>query len=268
PIPSVGIANEDGQRLRRALGDGMRPSVSIKMANSVGDGVAHNVIAEITGTGSSDEVVFAGAHLDSWDVGQGATDNGLGCAIVLEAARALRSRPGRPTRTIRFALWAAEETGLHGSRAYVANHAAELDRIVGVMNFDMTGDPHGYWMPGNEDAPGFLRDLARRLAPLGMREEFGHKPGLHSDHQPFMLAGVPVLALTGRLPDGGGGHYYHTAGDTFEKVSLPGLCRAAAVAAHTLWALAEAPERPYRRKSREEVDAMMAAAGLADAMLD
>ena len=268
PIPSLGISREDGERLQRMLRDGLRPRVRIDMRNSTHDWTARNIIGEITGQSEPDGIVLAGAHLDSWDVSQGATDNGLGCAIVIEAARALVSLGLRPRRTIRFALWAAEETGLHGSRAYTADHADELDRTVCVMNFDMTGDPHGYWTPGNDTMPDMIRGLTRQLAPLGMREEVSSKPGLHSDHQPFMLAGVPVVGLLASLPTGSGRTYYHTAADTFEKVSFPALCRAAAVAAHTLWAFADCSEPPYSRKTPAEVDAMIEAAGLREAILD
>ncbi len=268
PIPSLGISREDGERLQRLLRDGLRPQVRIEMENSTRDGTARNIIGEITGETAPEQIVLAGAHLDSWDISQGATDNGLGCAIVIEAARAIAALGVRPKRTIRFALWAAEETGLHGSRAYTVSHADELDRTVCVMNFDMTGDPHGYWTPGNEVVPDMLRGLTRQLAPLGMRDEFSSKPGLHSDHQPFMLAGVPVVGLAAGLPGGGGRAYYHSTADTFEKVSLPVLCRAAAVAAHTLWAFAECDEPPYRRRTADEVDAMIEAAGLREAILD
>jgi Zn-dependent M28 family amino/carboxypeptidase len=132
------------------------------------------------------------------------------------------------------------------------------------MNFDMTGDPYGYWTPGCSEPGDLLRRLAAQLAPLGMTGDHTHEAGLHSDHQPFMLAGVPIVGLMARLPEGGGGHYYHSAGDTFEKVSLPALCRAAAVAAHTLWALADVPERTFSRLTQDEVDAMIAEAGLTE----
>lgn len=266
PIPSMGISQEDAGRLQRALKDGLRPVVRIRMANSISTGVARNVLADIPGADLRDEIVLAGAHLDSWDVAQGATDNGLGCAIVLQAAHALAATGRSPRRTIRFALWAAEETGLHGSRRYVAENEQALDSIAAVMNFDMTGDPYGYWTPGHRAPHPLLRALADQLAPLGMRQDFSSAAGLHSDHQPFMLAGVPIVGLAARLPDGGGGHYYHSAGDTFEKVSLPALCRAGAVAAHTLWALADAPERPFSRLTPNEVDEMISEAGLSDAV--
>ena len=266
PIPSIGLTKEDSDRLQRALSGGIRPAVRIRMDNRTFAGTARNVLADIAGSELPDEIVLAGAHLDSWDVAQGATDNGLGCAIVLQAARSLAACGRAPRRTLRFALWAAEETGLHGSRNYVATHGDELDRVAAVMNFDMTGDPYGYWTPGHPESHDVLRRLAAQLAPLGMTDEASHQAGLHSDHQPFMLAGVPIVGLMARLPEGGGGHYYHSAGDTFEKVSLPALCRAAAVAAHTLWALADTPDRTFARMTKEEVDAMVAEAGLTEAI--
>ena len=127
-----------------------------------------------------------------------------------------------------FALWTAEETGLLGSTAYVAGHEAELPRHRAVMNFDMTGDPYGYWLPGQDGPSGMLTRLAEQLAPLGMGASVDLKPGLHSDHQPFMLAGVPIVSLLGRLSSDGA-RYYHSLGDTFEKVDLPALCRARCV---------------------------------------
>ena len=265
PIPSLGISQEDGLRLRRLIADGVRPEARIAMRNRIVRGEARNVIAEIPGRERPEEFVLAGGHLDSWDVAQGATDNGLGSAIVLEAARALNAVGRRPRRTLRFVLWAAEEIGLLGSHDYAARHADSLDDHVAVMNFDMTGAPYGYWTPGRPQRHPVLAALARQLAPLGMGEDHGHKASLHSDHQPFMLAGVPVVGLLARLvPEGG--RYYHSVGDTFEKVSLPDFCAASAVAAHTLWALAEAEERPWQRLDPEGVKAMVAAADLVEAL--
>jgi Iap family predicted aminopeptidase len=240
PIPSVGIALEDGLRLKRLIAQGANPHVRIQMRNRFAEMFARNVIAEIPGEAEPETVVLAGAHLDSWDVAQGATDNGLGCAIVLEMARALASLPRRPRCTLRFALWAAEEVGLLGSREYARRHAAALPNHRAVMNFDMTGDPYGFVcpQPRSADPPRLVKDLAARLAGLGMREEFSSKATLHSDHQPFLLAGVPVVMLLANRA-GDGAHYYHSVGDTIEKVSLPAMARAAAVGACTLWCLSE-----------------------------
>ena len=265
PIPSVGISLEDGRRLRRLLESGVQPTVRVAMSNRFVDGVARTVLADIAGALAPEEAVIAGAHLDSWDVAQGAVDNGQGVAIVMEMARAFAALGEAPRRTLRFALWAAEEVGLMGSTAYVANHAAELDRLAAVMNFDMTGDPTGFYTPGIAEPGDLLRGLARQLGPLGVREEFGRRASLHSDHQPFMLAGVPIVSVAGRL-DEEAGRYYHAVGDTFDKVAAPAVCRAACVGATTMWALAEAPERPFARLSPAQVRAMVAEADLGEAL--
>lgn len=264
PIPSVGIALEDGERLRRLLETGASSVVRLRMKNRFVESVARNVIAEIPGTDLANEIVLAGAHLDSWDVSQGATDNGLGTAIVLEMARVLARLPA-PRRTMRFALWAAEEVGLFGSTRYSEEHSEELGRHAAVLNFDMTGSPCGYWCPGRPEQAEILRQLDRQMIALGMTGEYGHDAGLHSDHQPFMLAGVPVLALRGQL-EGKGGRYYHSTGDTFEKVSIPGLCRASAVATRTMFALANEDQRSLTRLSPTAVGAMVSAAGLGEAL--
>lgn len=265
PIPSLGIGKEDGLRLRRLIAAGSTPTVRIEMSNGFHDALGRTVLAEIPGRSAPDEIVLAGAHLDSWDVAQGATDNGLGAAIVLEMARARAALPERPARTIRFALWAAEEIGLLGSAHYSATHEHELDRHVAVMNFDMTGDPHGYWSPGRPGPDPLLDGLAAQLAGIGMTSERNSKAALHSDHQAFMLAGVPVVGLQATLP-GDAGRYYHSVGDTFEKVSLPALARAAAAGAHTAWAIADAPRRPWPRLSPTQVRRMIDEADLYGAL--
>lgn len=263
PIPAIGISKEDGERLLRLLAAGAEVLAHVKMTNSVRQGTARNVLADIPGATLPDEVVLAGGHLDSWDISQGATDNGLGSAIVLEMAHTLSSLPRRPARTLRFALWAAEEIGLVGSHHYCSG--ADLDKHVGVLNFDMTGDPFGYYIPGRPEPPSLLRGLVDQYAPLGMRHEYAHRAGLHSDHQPFMLAGVPVVSLLGKLPEEGG-YYYHSVGDTFEKVSYGGLCRAAAVGAGTMWSIASELDRSFARFEVEQVRRMILDADLVDAL--
>lgn len=275
PIPSLGISQEDGERLLRLLAAGKTPTARIEMTNAFRSGTARNVIADLRGSERPEEVVLAGAHLDCWDVAQGATDNGLGVAIVLEMARVLALAPRRPRRTLRFALWAAEEVGLYGSWNYASRHQAHLSEMAAVMNFDMTADPHGYWAPRPEallkaqsEEPGLalLRGVADQLAPLGMRQTFRHRAGLHSDHQPFMLNGVPVLALLATNATQGA-HYYHSVGDTFEKVSLPAFARAATVGAHTLWALADSESRPFATLDPAGVRTLIDEADLYDALV-
>lgn len=266
-IPSLGISLEDGLRLKRLLAAGSVPTVHIAMTNGFATRPTRNVLADLTGRERPDEIVLAGGHLDSWDVAQGAVDNGLGAAIVLEMARALAALAAvgwRPRRTVRFALWAAEEIGLLGSKHHVAQHGDALDDIVAVMNFDMTGDPFGYWTPGHAPAP-LLVALADQLAPLGMRRAFDDKAGLHSDHEPFMLEGVPVVGLRATLPPDIG-RTYHSHSDTFDKVALAPFARAACVGAHTLLALADAPERPLPRLGPPAVRRMLERAALVEAL--
>lgn len=265
PIPSLGISSEDGLRLRRLIENGESPTVRITMTNGFHDAMARNVLAEIPGRESPDEIVLLGAHLDSWDVAQGATDNGLGAAIVLQMAHALAALPERPRRTIRFALWAAEEIGLRGSKHYAAERAAQLDSHAAVMNFDMTGDPFGYWSPGRDGPDPLLDGLTKELAGLGMSKPRTSKAQLHSDHQPFMLEGVPIVGLQATLPNDAG-RYYHSVGDTFEKVSPAALARAAAVGALTAWAIADAETRPWPRLAPEAVRKMIDAADLHEAL--
>lgn len=266
-IASLGIAREDGLRLRRLLASGMAPRLAIRMRNQLSAGRGRTILAEIPGRDPAAGLVLAGGHLDSWDLAQGATDNGLGAAIVLEMAGVLAGLPlaARPRAALRFALWTAEEVGLLGSSAYVAAREAELPRHRAVMNFDMTGAPYGYWLPGLGGPGSMLPRLAEQLAPLGMSGRVDHRAGLHSDHQPFMLAGVPVVGLLGELgPDGA--RFYHSLGDTFEKVDLAAFCRAAAVGAATLWALADEAVPSFAHLSAEAVDAMVDRAGLREAL--
>ncbi|MEO8083188.1 MAG: M28 family peptidase [Ardenticatenales bacterium] len=266
-IPSLGISLEDGLRLKRLLAGGAVPRVHVAMRNTFAPSTTRTVLADLPGAERPDEIVLAGGHLDSWDVAQGATDNGLGSAIVLEMARALavlHARGIRPRRTLRFALWAAEEIGLCGSHHYVDTNKAALDAHAAVMNFDMTGDPYGYWTPGHAPHP-LLAALADQLAPLGMLRAFDDKAGLHSDHEPFMLEGVPVVGLRAVLPSNVG-RYYHGIGDTFDKVAVAPFARAACVGAHTLWALADAPERPLPRLAPPAVRRMLERADLVEAL--
>lgn len=265
PIPSIGISLEDGERLRRLLKDGVRPRVRVVMENHLHGGTARNVLADLPGAERPDEIVLCGAHLDAWDVAQGALDNGLGVAIVLEMARVLAHLKKRPKRTIRFALWAAEEVGLLGSKQYVAHYLSDLHRHVAIMNFDMTGDPVGYWTPGAPAKPALLEALALQLAPIGMTGAWDSKPGLHSDHQPFMLEGVPVVCISGRLSQEAS-RFYHSQGDTLDKVDFPALCRAATAGAFSAWAIAEAECPPYPRKDPREVAAMIQEARLEEAL--
>lgn len=264
PIPMAQVAREPGLRLRRLLAAGRDLRVSLDLKNRVGGPWRpQNVVAEIRGSQRPDEIVLIGAHLDSWDLGTGALDNGVNCALVVEVARALVAA-GRPARTVRLVLFTGEETGLLGSRGYVASHREELDRHVAVLIHDI-GDGRivGYY---NNGRPELTAPLSAALAPVEQWGAGGSNDSavLGTDNFDFLLEGVPNLVADQQteryLAD------YHAESDTFDKVDLREARWNAAVAAVAVAGLAGAPERLGRRQSRDEVAALLEKAGLADQM--
>lgn len=221
-IPAVCIGLEDGAALRAALAEGRTPTAHITMRNHRGPVQAHNVVAQITGSRWPDEVIVVGGHLDSWDLATGAVDNGIGAFSVLDLARAMVAAGVRPERTVRFVLFMGEEQGLLGSRALVDHYrrTGELERVRCMINLDMSGSPQGFGVAGPE---GWSDQLGTICAAMRM-EDSTHFAGrtseevwLHSDHQPFLLAGVPVLYP---LSDLGAAVYacYHSDCDDIQLV--------------------------------------------------
>jgi hypothetical protein len=264
PLPMVQVAREDGLRLARLLEKGRDLRVTLDVENRVGGPwQPQNVIAEIRGSERANEIVLLGAHLDSWDLGTGALDNGVNCALVVEVARAIAAGP-RPKRTVRFVLFTGEEIGLLGSRGYAAAHEAEMDRHVGALIHDIgDGKVVGYFTNGR---PELRPALARALAPVsgwgaaGMNDE----AILGTDNFDFLLQGVPNLIANQEtekyLPD------YHAESDTFDKVDVSQARRNAAIAAVAVTGIANAPSRLGARQSRAEVAKLLERTGLADQM--
>ncbi len=251
PIPMAQVAREDGLRLVRLLEQGEALRVSVEVRNRVGGAwEGQNVVAEIRGRELPGEIVLLGAHLDSWDLGTGALDNGVNCALVVEVARALASGP-RPRRTVRFVLFTGEEQGLLGSRAYVLRHQAELDRHAAVLIHDIgDGRIRGYF---NNGRPDLTPALAAALAPVASSGAGGSNDEalLGTDNFDFLLEGVPNFVAdqdtAPYLAD------YHAESDTFDKVNLPAARWNAAVAAVAVWNLADAPSRPGPRQTRAQI---------------
>jgi carboxypeptidase Q len=181
---------------------------------------ARNVVAEIPGTRWPQEVVVVGGHLDSWDLATGATDNGLGAYSILDMARAMVASGVRPARTIRFVLFMGEEQGLLGSEALVAQYARtqELANVRCMINMDMTGDPFGFSAVGPEGWTAIVDSAMGAMHALDttFRAELKDRPGLHSDHQSFLLAGVPVINPLSDL----GGHVYGCYHSSCDDVHL------------------------------------------------
>ncbi len=197
---------------------------------------AYNTVGEIPGTDKPNEYVVVGGHLDSWDLAQGATDNGTGSVVVLETARVLMKSGIRPRRTIRFILFTGEEQGLHGSKAYVTQHKDELPRISACLVHDTgTGKVTGL---GLRHRPGLQPILEKELASL--RElgltDFQAAFILGSDHATFDRAEVPGLCMS--QESAGYRLSHHTQADTLDRALEPNLIQGAQVIAVTALRLA------------------------------
>jgi carboxypeptidase Q len=213
----------------------------------------YNTVAEIRGTEKPDEVVIIGAHLDSWDLGTGATDNGTGSMAVLAAARALQKVGVKPKRTIRFVLFTGEEQGLNGSRAYVKAHKDELAKISGVLVHDSgTGKVLTIGLMGNYGA---RETIDHALYPLAKANEIGLvEPSLRreggSDHVPFDEAGVPGFWCVQDVADYDKMH--HSQADRLEHVRWEDLTEGAQVLAVFAYNVAQLPELLPRKPEKEK----------------
>jgi hypothetical protein len=261
-LPSAQVGREDVQLIRRLLDNGP-VRIAFELHNKVSPGpvTVNNVIAEIRGGERPDEWVIVGAHLDSWDFGTGAQDNGTGVAMVLDAARAMAALGRAPRRSIRFALWGGEEQGLVGSMAYVRAHEGELVRCVANINTDGgSGHVRGFLTPGRHDVAHAMRPISRTLlAGLGAAAlDESMRYAFQSDDGPFILNGIPALDLN---PDETKyDQVHHKASDTIDKVDRHDLAVGAATVAIAAFAIADAAQPIAPHLDRPAIAAMLAAA--------
>jgi len=260
PLPVLSVAREDVLFLRRLLASGP-VRVTLDVANTLDTSPARerNVVAEIKGT-LPDDVVLVGAHFDSWDPGQGAQDDGVGVAAVLEAARILESLGIRPRRTIRFVWFSGEEQALLGSRAYVEAHGSELDTLRAVLIMDSGAQlPRGFKVHGRADVEAAARAILAPLASLGAAD-LDLDATFDMDHGPFLAAGVPVFTLW--VDPGDYDTHHHAVSDTFDKVDPRMLALDTAVLAVAAHQLADSPQPPGRRLSAPEATQLLERLGL------
>lgn len=237
-IPAAALSVVDAEMLHRivALGKPVRFRMSLG-AKSLPEAEGANVVGDVEGSESPSEIVLLGAHLDSWDLGQGALDDGAGCGIIIEAARQIGRLPKKPRRTVRVVLYANEENGLAGGRAYAKEHEAELSKHVLAMEADFGA--------GRVYEAHFLGDEAKRpqfSALIDLVKAIGVEPSPASayggaDLGPLMTAGVPVMDLRQD-----GSLYFdvhHTANDTMEQVHKDDIDQAAATFAAVAYGAAD-----------------------------
>jgi Zn-dependent M28 family amino/carboxypeptidase len=239
-IPTAALSVEDADLVARLAARGpVRVHLTLQ-DEARPDADSFNVLAELRGRERPDEIVVIGAHIDSWDVGQGAQDDGSGCAIVMEALSTLRRLGLTPRRTIRAVLFTSEEIGVRGGHTYAERHAAELPRHAGAFETDIgAGTPLGIRMDAAPGAVAEARVLATLLAPIGATLVDTGFAG--SDIEPMGAAGVPLFGLYSDPA-----HYFdvhHSVADTLEKIDPAALGRN--VAAMATWAFVVA-DRPAR----------------------
>lgn len=255
PIPAICIGKEDGFALKKSLQTGKRVSATIKMTNNSGPIRARNVIATIPGTELPEERIVIGGHLDSWDLATGAIDNGIGSFAVLDMARAFKANNLRPKRTVQFVMFMGEEQGLLGSRHMVreAVQDGSIESIKYMLNFDMTGNPIGISAGGMVTDTTFFQTLGNELAQVDTiyKKQFSRGGGLHSDNQPFMLEGVPVLGMHSNL-DRSIYRCYHADCDDFSLVNETHIRNTARFGTMVLFAIADAPALPAARMNSEQ----------------
>ena len=261
-IPQAILAREDALRLQRAVD--LYPGkmrARLTLPNKISGPVEQeNVIGEIRGYEKPDEIVVLAAHLDSWELGTGALDNGCNAALVIEAARAIKASGLLPRRTIRFILFGGEEQGMIGSYGYVRAHRAELDKYRGVVIFDTgIGRVTGFSLGGRADIDSALQEIQKFFAGWGVNHNTTDAM-TGTDHFDFMLEGVPTLVANQEIAN-----YlfnYHAASDTFDKVDIRELKLNTVQAAVMAWGIADRAQPLGERLSRSEVEEMLKRTGL------
>ena len=215
--------------------------IELKNTFSTGEVEVYNTVAEIPGAEKPDEVVIIGGHIDSWDLGTGATDNGTGIMAVLEAARALKAVGVKPKRTIRFVLFSGEEEGLHGSRAYVKAHEKEMSKISGVLIHDTgTGRVKSIGLQGRYDLREVMEKVVEPFKEAVNLEELSMRNMMGTDHLSFLPHGVPAFAVVQDPAEYRKTH--HTESDTFDKVYPDEINQGAKVLAAWAYNVAMLPD--------------------------
>jgi carboxypeptidase Q len=242
-IPAAALSVEDAMMLHRLQDRGEPLVVTLRMgAHTLPDAPSRNVVAEIVGREKPDEVVVLGGHIDSWDVGQGAMDDGGGSVAAWEAVRLLKRLGLRPRRTVRVVLWTNEENGGRGAEAYAKAHAGELSRHVLAMESDNgVFNPRGYVLGGSDSAAAVIRQVAALMQPIGATglERVDGSPA--ADTEPLAAAGIPAMEL-----DVDGSRYFwyhHSDADMLDKLDPAELARCVAAMAVMAYVVADLPER-------------------------
>jgi Zn-dependent M28 family amino/carboxypeptidase len=279
-VPQVTVTKEQFNRLVRMLkaGETLKMAVDIAVQYHDDDLMAYNTVAEIPGTDLKDEVVMLGGHIDSWHSGTGATDNGAGVAVAIEAARIIKAAGLKPRRTIRVGLWSGEEQGLLGSRAYVAKHfgktppsfggppvatntasngstpkdsaasapTSEFEKFAGYFNLDNgTGKIRGVYLQGNEAVRPIFRKWLQPFKEMGATTLTISNTG-GTDHQSFDGIGLPGFQFIQDVVEYNS-RTHHSNQDVFDRIQADDMKQAAVIMASFVYNAATADEKLPRK---------------------
>jgi carboxypeptidase Q len=249
-IPAAALSVEDAMMLHRFQDRGEPVVVTLRMAARVlPDSPSRNVVAEVVGRERPDEVVVLGGHIDSWDVGQGAMDDGGGAVAAWEAVRVIHRLGLRPRRTVRVVLWTNEENGGRGGLAYRNMHAAQLGKHVLAMESDNGAfTPHGFRFSGSESAFATAQAVGGLLKPIGAGTVSRESESPEADITPLVERGVPGVGL-----DVDRTRYFwfhHSDGDTLDKLDPADVARCVAAMAVMAYVVADLPDPLPRTAAR------------------
>jgi carboxypeptidase Q len=270
-VPVVSMTAEDQGQLERYIARGLTPRVHFNVQNTFSSGPVEsaNVVGEIRGRENPEQVLVVGGHLDSWDLSEGSTDNGMGSSCALGAADAILRSGMKPRRTIRFVLFTGEEQGLDGSFAYVKQHQAEMPNHLGSLILDNGQGPvRSFQLGGRDDLVEAFRPFAAALAEIH-EVKVDDKIEDGTDTLPFSMAGLPGINMDQDSPEYK--YTHHSAADALEAVKQDVLAQDATLMALAAYWIADRPERFAVPLSAEKTvkmlvgqheDAMLKAFGL------
>jgi carboxypeptidase Q len=240
-IPCAAISIEDAAMLLRMHNRNQKIVLRLKMEACMhADTLSRIVMAEIRGREKPNEVVVMGGHLDSWDIGEGALDDGCGCIAVWAALRAMKHLDLRPRRTVRVVFWTNEENGLRGGNGYLDHHKSEVgDHILAIEADAGVFKPLGFGLAASDTAMRFAQEIKPLLSPIAADTIF--KGGGGADISPLMRAGVPGMGLN---TDGTRYFWYHHSDtDTVDIIDPNDLNNCAAALAIFSYVVADVPNR-------------------------
>lgn len=257
PIPAVCVSLETGKAIRKWVRDEKNILAVIDMRNFSRPINARNVVALHKGSTKKlkDEKIIIGGHLDSWDLATGAMDNGIGSFTVMDIARLFKKMNLKTKRSIEFVMFMGEEQGLLGSRAMLKKYqeTGEISKVKLMMNLDMVNNTAGFNAMGNDELKTKMDEIGEIIKKIDEKYANANRniAGLHSDHQPFMINGVPVCSPSGSFPVKAY-NCYHANCDRFDLINKDQINNNVRFTAMMLYALANMDELPVKTRNSEE----------------